>query len=98
MPSRSLVLICAGAAAGISVAHAQAPAVAIETAGVPQVRIEETVSRCPDRGVSAGTRQAILDAAAVEWAAFDFPRFALTDQKAHRVIPDGISPRIADTT
>jgi hypothetical protein len=69
----------------------------VQVEGSPQVRVKDTTSACTTGGLGSGTRQAILDAAAREWAAFEFPRLSLTGQNNYRVIPDGISPRIADT-
>jgi hypothetical protein len=88
-----LVLICC--------AHpvsAEQPTVKIDTSGrYPQIDIGASRAGCPVGQLGPGTRQAIIDAAALEWAGFDFPRLALTERKSQAVIPDGLSPRIRDT-
>jgi hypothetical protein len=74
-------------------ALAQSPTAAIsKVRGVPRVDIRATTSACPDSGLNAGTRQAIVDNAAAEWAEFRFPRFSFTWLKRFNVIPPGLSP------
>lgn len=91
--SLSLALAC-----GPVSASAEAPFVKIDRVG-GRSRIDVAATRpgCPAREPDGGTRQRILDAAALEWAAFRFPRLDLAGRRGLAVIPDGLSPRISDT-
>lgn len=84
------ILICSAAAE---------PSVTISTdAGFPQLVINATDTSCVDTGANSGTRQAIIDSAAREWAAFEFPRLSLSTESNYAIIPPGISPKQSDTS
>ena len=79
-------------------ARADEPFVKIDRIGrTSRLDIAATRSGCPAVEPHAGTRQRILDVAAREWAAFRFPRLELA-ARGRPVIPDGLSPRIRDTS
>lgn len=59
--------------------------------GYPQIDIARTERSCAQFGLNDQTRQRIIDAAAVEWSFFRFPRYVLTKAKTN-VIPPGLSP------
>jgi len=85
--------ICAVFVCSVLQSFAQTPSVVISASqGFPQIDLTKTKDSCPEQGVNSGTRQRILDAAAEEWAAFRFPRFALTNLSKFNVMPPGISP------
>jgi hypothetical protein len=69
-----------------------------ERDGAPYIRLSDVQTACPNSGASPITRQRILDAAALEWAAFDFPRLSLTRENNFAIIPDALSPKISDTS
>jgi hypothetical protein len=75
------------------------PSVKITTdSGFPQLAINATETSCGEPGMNSGTRQAVLNAAAREWAAFEFPRFSLSTESNYAIIPPGISAKQSDTS
>jgi hypothetical protein len=60
--------------------------------GAPFVDVAQTIRGCVEFPINDGLRQRIVDNAAREWAAFGFPRFALTPLPGYNVLPPGISP------
>lgn len=75
------------------------PSVQVTTKiGIPYIALPSVDTSCPQIGPTATTRQDIVDAAALEWAAFDFPRLAFARETRFAIIPAGLSPRIAETS
>jgi hypothetical protein len=75
------------------------PSVEVTTKdGAPYIPLSSVNASCPQIGPTATTRQDILDAAAVEWAAFDFPRLSFARENTFAIIPPALSPKIAETS
>lgn len=70
-----LVITWSGALLTLSTLSTLAdPSVEVSTKdGAPYIALSSVDTSCPQIGATATTRQDILDAAALEWAAFDFP-------------------------
>jgi hypothetical protein len=66
--------------------------------GAPYIALASVDTSCPQGGPSAETRQDIVDKAALEWAAFDFPRLSFAREKSFAIIPAGLSPKISETS
>jgi hypothetical protein len=64
----------------------------------PYIALTSVDTSCPQGGPSAETRQDIVDMAALEWAAFDFPRLSFARDKSFAIIPAGLSPKISETS
>jgi hypothetical protein len=77
-------------------AAADGPDVSIKSVGgAPQIAVAN--ASCPPASTGNGLRQRIIDAAAKEWALFEFPRFSLLPLASYNVIPPGLSPDVSKT-
>jgi hypothetical protein len=75
------------------------PSVQVTTKNnAPYIALSSVDTSCPQIGPTATTRQHILDAAALEWAAFDFPRLSFAREKTFAIIPPALSPKISETS
>jgi hypothetical protein len=87
-----------GLLASSSVAALSQPSVLVTTEkGAPYIPSSSVKTACPQKGAAPDTRQRIVDIAAIEWAAFGFPRLSLT-QTGFPVIPAALSPKISETS
>jgi hypothetical protein len=64
----------------------------------PYIALSSVDTSCPQTGASAETKQDIVNMAALEWTAFDFPRLSFAREKSFAIIPAALSPKISDTS